>query len=218
MIRRGGLKCYVEFKALHRVRNLSDQPLELVALWQNSDWNRVLKSRRYIIPPCPTSLPVAAPSALPLEPPTTPILARSRWAADMALAVRFDSDAAWQFSDRFFLRKTEFVQKLELSRTESAAGPGERESSSSPLRVLFLSVTKDEDGMVTLTFSPPLQLVNLSVFPLDYSFSGLELFGQVPPSSSRSFYVDIPTTKVPTPPTPLHPLTNAGLLEARGLH
>jgi len=35
VIKPNGLKRFVEFKALHRVRNLTDQPLELVTYWQN---------------------------------------------------------------------------------------------------------------------------------------------------------------------------------------
>jgi len=35
VIKPGGLKRFVEFKALHRVRNLTDQPLELVTYWEN---------------------------------------------------------------------------------------------------------------------------------------------------------------------------------------
>ena len=115
----------------------------------------------------------------------------------MTLSVRFDNDNSWLFSDPFSLRRNEFVQKLVIKRDNSASPLSSTGNAEPKMRYLFLSVTKDEDGMVTLSFSPPLQLVNLSVFPLDYSFAPpLRLFGQIPPSTLRSFYVDIPTTKV----------------------
>jgi hypothetical protein len=38
-----------------------------------------------------------------------PILARGRWGKDMLLAVRFNSDPLWQFSEQFALKKNEFV-------------------------------------------------------------------------------------------------------------
>jgi hypothetical protein len=97
------------------------------------------------------------------------------------------------------------VSQLSSSTSSASSVPNE------DTRSLFLSVSKDEDGMVTLTFSPPLLLVNLSVFPIDYTFAApLRIEGQCPPLASKSFYIETEKASVYLKLSGPFPLTHPG--------
>ncbi len=57
-------------------------------------------------------------------------------------------------------------------------------------RIIYLSAEESSDGVVSITFSPPIVIENLMVFPLEYSFVPMSVGGIIPPNTRKSFYFD----------------------------
>lgn len=99
----------------------------------------------------------------------------------MYLTMRFVSDSdEWDMSERFHLHREDFIQELVLSNDKEQ-------------RLLYVSMTAAPKEPLKVTFSPPILLANLSVFPLQFRYQPSkfsEITGSVPASSLKHIYCD----------------------------
>lgn len=99
----------------------------------------------------------------------------------MSFYVKFTDGDKWEYSEAIQVRRKDYIQRLVLTSEDG-----------SRRRVLYVSRQKDAHDVVNIIFSPPFVLVNLTVFPLEYSFpdQGIQP-GTVAGNSVQPFYIDI---------------------------
>eukprot|EP01127_Copromyxa_protea_P019089 TRINITY_DN6116_c0_g1_i1.p1 TRINITY_DN6116_c0_g1~~TRINITY_DN6116_c0_g1_i1.p1 ORF type:complete len:1436 (-),score=284.82 TRINITY_DN6116_c0_g1_i1:461-4768(-) len=159
-----GLKRRVQFVTPHKVKNTTDQPLKLVAVMDDPEQAQVMPMRTYHIPPGSKG---------------TPISANGAW--DMSFQVKFTDGEEWEFSEPIRLRRKDYIQRLVL-----------KSSDGSRMRVMYISRQKDEHDVTNIIFSPPFVLINLTVFPMDYSFPNQAIPpGKIMGNSVQPFYIDV---------------------------
>lgn len=159
-----GLKRRVQFMTPHKVKNMTDQPIKLIAVMDDMELAEVMKKRKYTIPPGSKG---------------TPITASGVW--DMSFFIKFKDGIKWEYSDAIQVRRKDYSQRLVLKSTDGLRS-----------RVLYISRQKDAHDIVNILFSPPFVLANLTVFPMEYSFPNQAIQpGTVPGNSVKPFYTDI---------------------------
>lgn len=145
---------------------MTDQPLKLVAIMDDTDLAQVMPKRTYNIPPGTKGMPITASGV---------------W--DMSFYLRFTDGEKWEYSEKIQVRRKDYIQRLVLTSVD-----GMRR------RVLYVSRQKDAHDIVNIIISPPFVLANLTVFPLEYSFPDQNIqSGVVKGNSVQPFYIDIGT-------------------------